>query len=476
MVATSLNKAAWLLAATATLACAATTHAHAGPQVRGIYPNPTSNVLLSNRGLLFGTPGSPEWSLLCNEALGVGTAEVPKVVVLPDARIIAASSRGVTQTANGGCHWESVAPFDTVNAPSLTQDPEDPQRLYLSTYAPGMSAVHTSEDGGLTWRRLSTAADSDYLGCILVAPNHPDRLYLRAISVGTTSLTYATWRSADGGETWEQSHVTLAENESDLLLLAVSPRDPQLVVAKGEAGNPMATPERLLVSHDGGETFDNPISLQVINAAVFNADGATLTVGSDDGLFVSTDSGETFTKVGDAAYIDSLNFDRGELMVGGYFRGVEAGLHGVGISSDGGATWTPWMLLNQVVQPLACEASATSATQCEHQWPDWEREILGMGDDPSAAGTGGTTPETRMAGAAGRSSDAGASGAALGGDGARTAGPPASGIEHAASCSLETSTRAAPGSRHRGFVAGLAGVCLLSLRRSQRSRRRRRVR
>jgi photosystem II stability/assembly factor-like uncharacterized protein len=464
------------LTAAAMLACAATAHAHAGPQVRGIYPGQTSNMLLSNRGLLFGEPGSHDWSLLCNEALGISTAEVPDVVVLPDARIMAASSAGVTQTTDGGCHWKGVAPFEKINSPSLTQDPKNPQLLYLSTFAPGMSAVHVSEDGGLTWQRLIAAADSDFLGDIRVAPNQPEELYLRALSVGTASFTYATWHSADAGKSWEQSSVSIAESESDLHLLAVSPSDPRLLVAKAEAGTPMRDAERLLVSHDAGKTFESPISLHVINAVAFSADGGRLSVGSDDGLFVSSDAGNTFAKVGDAAYIDSLYFDRGELMVGGYFHGVEAGMHGVGISRDGGATMTPWMLLNQVVHPLACDSTAMSAIKCEDLWPDWEREILGIIDDPSAARAGGTAAGTGAPRAAGTSPSAGAAAAAVGGGGAHTTVPAAPASAHASSCSLHSTIPAPPGSSYIGLVAGLACAWLLRRRRSQRECDERRLR
>lgn len=210
----NFGKAGPLLTVAATLLCAARAQAHAGPQVRGIYLGQTSNMLLSNRGLLFGQPGSNEWSLLCNEALSVSTSEVPSVVVLPDARIMAASSAGLTQSTDGGCSWEGVAPYDNVNSPSLTQDPSDAKRLYLSTFAKGMSAVRVSEDAGLTWQPLMAAADTDYLGYIRVAPNQPEQLYLRVLSASTMSFTYATWHSSDAGKTWEHSSFTLAESET----------------------------------------------------------------------------------------------------------------------------------------------------------------------------------------------------------------------------------------------------------------------
>jgi photosystem II stability/assembly factor-like uncharacterized protein len=463
VVVRNLRKAGPVLAAVAIGVAPAVVRAHAGPQVRGIYPGQASNMLLSNRGLLFGEPGGHEWSLLCNEALGVTTAEVPNVVVLPDARIMAASSRGVTQTTDGGCNWEGVAPFEKTNAPSLTQDPQNPQLLYLTTYAKGMSGLQVSEDGGLTWQQRFAADESEFLGHIRVAPSQPEQLYLAALIIGTESFTYAAWHSGDAGESWERSSVALTESELDLELLAVSPSDPQLVVAKAEAANPTLDAERLLVSHDAGKSFDNPISLNVINAVAFSSDGATVSVGSDDGLFVSTDAGKTFERVGDAAYIDSLYLDGGELMVGGYFHGVEAGIHGVGVSSDGGATMTQWMLLNQVVQPLACDATSTSAITCKDLWPDWEREILGASGASGTSGAGGAPSTLGDAGTAGQGA-AGAGGnmsAAVGG----MPKPAAAASTGTSSCSLHMTARSEPGCV--SFVAGLACAWLLKRRRQR---------
>lgn len=90
-----------------------------------------------------------------------------------------------------------VAPFESIYAPSLAQDPSNPRVLCLSTHAPGMSAVHLSEDGGLTWQELIGADDSEFLGYIHVAPNHPEQLHLRATTVSVASFTYATWHSGD---------------------------------------------------------------------------------------------------------------------------------------------------------------------------------------------------------------------------------------------------------------------------------------
>jgi hypothetical protein len=282
-----------------------------------------------------------------------------------------------------------------------------------------MSALRVSADGGATWQPLMAADDSDYLRYIQLVPSDPQQLYVRSLSSAGSSFSYSVLHSRDGGKTWQRSPVEITDAETDFALLAVSPTEPELVVAKAEAENPGQQAERLLVSQDGGKTFESPLSLKVINTAAFSADGKTLWVGSDDGLFTSTDSGKTFARVGTAEYIDTLYDASGTLLVGGYWMGAAAGMPGVGVSSDGGATLQPWMGLKQVTHPAACDPSTKTAALCATLWPDWEREILGILDTGAAggaalaAGSGSALPSSSGAGS--RARPAAGSGGAVGG-------------------------------------------------------------
>ena len=395
--------------------------AHAGPQVRGITlaRAQAPNLLLSNRGLMFGPPGDSTWRLMCNEALGITTAELPEVVQFEDGRLLAACSAGLRESRNGGCDWQPIAPFQMINAPALTRDPSQPNRLYLTTFAPGQAALRVSEDGGTSWQQLAAAGDDEFLRDVRVAPSQPDRLYVRGLQCGSGGFKYSTWSSRDRGKNWDKRPIDIPRGESDFRLLAVSPKNPDLIVAKAEASNPVQTPERLLVSNDAGANYRSPISLHVLNAAVFSADGKQLWVGSDDGLFVSSDDGESFVQVGPAQYVDSLLAADGKLYLGGYYLGVSAGTTGVGVSSDGGQSFETWMQLTQVTQPAQCAPTTMTGTLCEALWLDWEREILSAVAGAPAAGSGGSGAAGAAAGGAG---GAGAAAAGAGVGGAAAAG------------------------------------------------------
>jgi MYXO-CTERM domain-containing protein len=329
---------------------------------------------------------------------------------LADGRILAASSSGLVQTTDGGCTWEGIAPYEKVNAPALIQDPNKPERLYLSTFGTGgLSALRVSEDSGITWQPLKTASDTEFVRSIRVAPHQPEHIYFSQLSFGNGASDYTVWHSSDSGKTWATAPIMITSDESDFDLLGICPTVPLYVVAKAEAANPMIDPERLMVSHDGGMTFTSPMKWHVLNAVSFSKDGKTLRVASDDGLFASTDGGVTFTQVGMAQYVDTLFENDDTLLVGGYWRGVASGMPGVGASTDGGATLSQWMNLTDVVHPLACDPSQRSAQLCAALWPDWEREILGIIDTGTAAAGSGPAANS---GSAGNSAPAAGSGGA----------------------------------------------------------------
>jgi hypothetical protein len=391
-----------LAAALSLLSGAQRVFAHAGPQVRDIrFQGSDQNpLLLSNRGLIFGTSGPQNWALMCNEALGVNTAEIPELASFDDGRIIAATSMGLKFTTDRGCNWQGVEPYGALSSPSIVQDSKDPQRLFVTTFGDGgQSGVSTSSDGGKSWERSFSVDDKEYLRYLLIAPSQPERIYVRSLSFGTGSnFRYQMLRSDDAGKAWERFDVAVMnDTETDFVLLGVSPDDPDLVIAMAEAADPITDKERLLVSRDAGKTFEQVASIQVITAVTWSSDRKTIYVAADEGLLRSTDNAQSFSRVGPAQYVSCVEEHDGVLLACGYYHGVAAGYPGIGMSSDGGETFSTWMTLNTVLAPVQCDAQAPTGATCAPLWVDWEREILGTvsGSDAGVvAGAGGQTGGT----------------------------------------------------------------------------------
>jgi hypothetical protein len=401
-----------LVAISCLAAHGARVHAHAGPQVSKIFWNSAQPniVLLSNRGLIYGDMGESNWRLMCNDALKISTSEVPDIALLRDGGIMAATSLGLRVTHDQGCSWQSVPPYDSLNATSLLSDPQQPDRLYLSTFGPGQSALRVSGDAGQTWNALLSLSDTDYLRFVLLPASDPQRIYTRNLAFGTDSFSYALYRSLDAGATWEHFPIDLNAMETDLDLLGVSPTDPDLIIASTETSDPIAMPERLLVSHDGGKTFDNPTSVHVITSVTFSADGKTIWLATDDGLYSSSDDARSWARVGEAEYLSCANQHGAQLLSCGFFHGIPAGNPGIGVSSDGGATFDSWMYLHDVMQPVQCDPSTPTAQICASLWTDWQAEILGIYNGGPAAGSGGAGVLAAVSGGVGGGSPAAVSG------------------------------------------------------------------
>jgi len=109
----------------------------------------------------------------------------------------------VYRSTDGATTWRKVRLPAGLNGPTgLVIDPEDPNRLYLSSFgrfqlgAPGSSVqggVYLSTDGGRAWRPVLTAGQ--YVYDVTLDPARPQVLY-------ATVFESSLWRSADRGEHW----------------------------------------------------------------------------------------------------------------------------------------------------------------------------------------------------------------------------------------------------------------------------------
>ena len=382
------SSARWALLWLLVLITPQTLHAHAGPQVRDIRPPDAKHgeLLVSNRGLIQRSSSDAAWQLMCNEALGVSTVELPELAELEDGRLLAATVRGLQSSQDRGCSWQAVPPFADLTLPSLSQHPTQPDRIFITSYGAGQSGLSVTDDGGAHWQTLLKVEDSDYLRFIRICQQQPEHIYVRSLRFGSGSaFVYAVLHSSDAGQTWQRHAVDVTDSETDFVILGVSPDDPTFVIAKAEAGNP-ADPERLLVSHDAGEHFSEALRARVITAVTWSGDGKRSWVAADEGLFRSDDDGRSFERVGGAEYVSCVVERDAELLACGFYRGVSAGHPGIGVSHDGGETFEHWMQLNEVMQPLECPADSATAGACAPLWTDWQREILGTLDGTADAG------------------------------------------------------------------------------------------
>ncbi len=210
--------------------------------------------------------------------------------------------RGVFKTTDGGKTWNQTLGNDQwTGATDLLLDPRNPDRLYAATWdrhrtvaafmggGPG-SAIHKSEDGGLTWTKLKTGLPKGTLGKIGLAmsPQNPDVVYA---AIELELKKGGVWRTENQGGSWKKM--------SDIIAGGTGPHYYQELYPSPHAFDRIYFSNNYLkVSNDGGKTWESaeaPGKHVDNHGMAFKADDPDyLMVATDGGLYESYDLGKTY--------------------------------------------------------------------------------------------------------------------------------------------------------------------------------------
>ncbi len=217
------------------------------------------------------------------------------------------TNRGVYRTTDGGANWDQVFfVSDITGVIDMANHPTDSDVIYAATwervrrpemrdYGGATSGLHRSIDGGTTWNELTNGLPSNpaLKGRISIdiSQSNPSVLYARYADA--TGSIQGVYRTADGGDTWTAMNAGGLTNVGFhwwFRGIFVDPTDENTIY------NVDFVVEK---STDGGSTwgpaFENAHVDQ--HALAFNASvSGQVLLGNDGGLYVSNDSGATFTK------------------------------------------------------------------------------------------------------------------------------------------------------------------------------------
>ncbi len=136
--------------------------------------------------------------------------------------------------------WQVLGP-DGGDARSLAYDAHNPDHILLGT---STGQMFTSSDGGRTWSRLARLGGDDYvLDHISVDPQDANRIYVSAWSAANQQ-TGEIFRTVDGGATW--ATVPVMHGKS-IRAMAMYKADPKVLVAGALDG--------VYRTSDGGDTW-----------------------------------------------------------------------------------------------------------------------------------------------------------------------------------------------------------------------------
>jgi photosystem II stability/assembly factor-like uncharacterized protein len=212
--------------------------------------------------------------------------------------------------------WRQIGPMRGGRTRALAGVPSQPATFYLGMVNGG---VWKTTDAGSTWFDLWEGQPSGSIGSIAVAASDPNIVYV-ASGEGLQRPDLATgdgvYKSTDAGKTW--THLAALRDGQQIGQLAIDPKDPNKVFV-AVTGHPYGpNKERgLYLTRDGGATFKqvlytndrtgasevqiDPSNPSIVWAGMWQRQEAPWEngsfIGSEGGLYKSTDGGETFTKL-----------------------------------------------------------------------------------------------------------------------------------------------------------------------------------
>lgn len=251
--------------------------------------------------------------------------------------------------------FHAVAPGPPTGALSIAGSTARPNELYLGT----IGGLFRSTDGGASWVPVTDGQiRSAPVGAVAVAAEHPDTLYLGTGGPAGDSRWAGdgVYRSVDGGKTW--SHQGLAESFS-ITRMAVHPKDATVAYAAAYGNPGKRGRERgVFRSVDAGKTWtkilyagdslgavDLTVSVAAPNVILASLWAASGTHGGTSLVFRSSDGGDSWVDISGAlgtpgplpgrvsVALSAAEAARGYAMVSG-------GTGGLYTSTDTGRTWT----------------------------------------------------------------------------------------------------------------------------------------
>jgi hypothetical protein len=156
--------------------------------------------------------------------------------------------------------------------------------------------------------------------------------------------------------------------------------------------SPKIETARLLQSRDGGMSFSPIFEGLEIASARYAEDGVSLLVADQRGLHRSDLSSFDFRWTSPASNLGCVLPIDGQVLVCGHYEGPASARSGVGISRDGGASFTTWLDFADVVAPVSCPDNSTTSLLCSRPWQDWTLEMSAIRAPADSAVVGSAPP------------------------------------------------------------------------------------
>ncbi|MGE5431120.1 MAG: T9SS type A sorting domain-containing protein [Syntrophomonadaceae bacterium] len=261
----------------------------------------------------------------------------------------AATRRGLFKSTDGGNTFAVVSSLpnsSNVHATDIVISYDTPSTIYTAFGLFNTATVYKSADAGNTFQQTFTASGNGRT-VLAASASDPKVVYLSAmkLSDNTAGIMRVT---RDGGASWDSLKVpgpsfsgasTYTSNQAWYdNVVAVDPQDPNTVYAGGLD---------FWKSTDGGKTWAqktnwyNSSGFAYVHAdhhaiAVDPSNSSSIYLGTDGGIFKSTNKGSSWTDLNNDLYITQFYYGAVDPSANKYYGGAQD--NGT-VKSDGGTDW-----------------------------------------------------------------------------------------------------------------------------------------